>query len=222
MFLLKKSTIFCFLFIKYHQTIVGEGLDPPVANPLHFLTVERDSSKLSGVASYSPTIVWHKIAIQFCFVMADGHLYRMRRRHRNVPKAHFIAQGQLHLRSKHHCRSAATSFFFAKSKKEDPGYCQGPHDGGAGGIRTLGTLITYTRFPIVLVTATSILLHICCLYSVDRCWWALGDLNPGPSGYEPDALTNWAKGPFCFRHLSATGLIIVQLFPKCKPFFEIF
>ena len=75
-------------------------------------------------------------------------------------------------------------------KKEDPGYCQGPHDGGAGGIRTLGTLITYTRFPIVLVTATSILLHICCLYSVDRCWWALGDLNPGPSGYEPDALTN--------------------------------
>ena len=21
-------------------------------------------------------------------------------------------------------------------------------------------------------------------------WWALGDLNPGPSGYEPDALTN--------------------------------
>ena len=21
-------------------------------------------------------------------------------------------------------------------------------------------------------------------------WWAFGDLNPGPSGYEPDALTN--------------------------------
>ena len=25
--------------------------------------------------------------------------------------------------------------------------------------------------------------------------WTLGDLNPGPAGYEPAALTNWAKGP---------------------------
>ena len=27
-------------------------------------------------------------------------------------------------------------------------------------------------------------------------WWAFRDLNPGPAGYEPDALTNWAKGPY--------------------------
>ena len=26
-------------------------------------------------------------------------------------------------------------------------------------------------------------------------WWALRDSNPGPGGYEPPALTNWAKGP---------------------------
>ena len=26
-------------------------------------------------------------------------------------------------------------------------------------------------------------------------WWALRDSNPGLSGYEPEALTNWAKGP---------------------------
>ena len=32
-------------------------------------------------------------------------------------------------------------------------------------------------------------------YSVLFLWWAFGDSNPGPSGYEPDALTNWAKGP---------------------------
>ena len=25
--------------------------------------------------------------------------------------------------------------------------------------------------------------------------WTLRDLNPGPTGYEPVALTNWAKGP---------------------------
>lgn len=25
--------------------------------------------------------------------------------------------------------------------------------------------------------------------------WTLWDSNPGPSGYEPDALTNWAKRP---------------------------
>ena len=23
-----------------------------------------------------------------------------------------------------------------------------------------------------------------------KIWWAIGDLNPGPAGYEPDALTN--------------------------------
>ena len=27
-------------------------------------------------------------------------------------------------------------------------------------------------------------------------WWAFRDLNPGPTGYEPVALTNWAKGPY--------------------------
>ena len=53
--------------------------------------------------------------------------------------------------------------------------------GGAGGIRTLETLLTPTRFPIVLVMTASILLQL---------WWALRDSNPGPSGYEPDALTN--------------------------------
>ena len=28
--------------------------------------------------------------------------------------------------------------------------------------------------------------------------WAFRDSNPGPSGYEPDALTNWAKGPIYY------------------------
>ena len=32
--------------------------------------------------------------------------------------------------------------------------------GGVGGIRTLGPLLTATRFPVVLVMTTSILLHI--------------------------------------------------------------
>ena len=26
-------------------------------------------------------------------------------------------------------------------------------------------------------------------------WWAIRDSNPGPTGYEPGALTNWANGP---------------------------
>ena len=26
-------------------------------------------------------------------------------------------------------------------------------------------------------------------------WWIFRDSNPGPTGYEPVALTNWAKGP---------------------------
>ena len=35
-------------------------------------------------------------------------------------------------------------------------------------------------------------------------WWAFGDSNPGPSGYEPGALTNWAKGP-CLSFVRALG-----------------
>ena len=30
----------------------------------------------------------------------------------------------------------------------------------------------------------------------ERLWWAIRDSNPGPTGYEPVALTNWANGPF--------------------------
>ena len=29
----------------------------------------------------------------------------------------------------------------------------------------------------------------------ERLWWAIRDSNPGPTGYEPVALTNWANGP---------------------------
>ncbi len=27
-------------------------------------------------------------------------------------------------------------------------------------------------------------------------WWTFRDSNPGPTGYEPVALTNWAKDPY--------------------------
>ena len=33
------------------------------------------------------------------------------------------------------------------------------------------------------------------LQAINHEWWAFGDSNPGPIGYEPTALTNWAKGP---------------------------
>ena len=28
-----------------------------------------------------------------------------------------------------------------------------------------------------------------------KMWWTIRDSNPGPTGYEPVALTNWANGP---------------------------
>ena len=34
-------------------------------------------------------------------------------------------------------------------------------------------------------------------------WWAFRDSNPKPTGYEPVALTNWAKGPCFLRRLGA-------------------
>ena len=36
------------------------------------------------------------------------------------------------------------------------------------------------------------------IYFISPFWWAYWVSNPGPSGYEPDALTNWAIGPHWF------------------------
>ena len=45
-----------------------------------------------------------------------------------------------------------------------------------------------------------------------KCWWAFRDSNPRPTGYEPVALTNWAKGPSfeCRIILSS-----IKVFVKC-------
>ena len=50
-------------------------------------------------------------------------------------------------------------------------------------------------------------------------WWAFGDSNPGPSGYEPDALTNWAKGPY--PHLSPSLGYYIRMARKMQAFFSI-
>ena len=42
-------------------------------------------------------------------------------------------------------------------------------------------------------------------------WWAFRDLNPGPTGYEPVALTNWAKGPYSKN--AATQVTAISLAP---------
>ena len=41
------------------------------------------------------------------------------------------------------------------------------------------------------------------------CWWAIKDSNLGPSGYEPDALTNWANGPNLAKSLSKERLFTI-------------
>ena len=46
----------------------------------------------------------------------------------------------------------------------------------------------YSLFPLAARESSHISCGLC-------SWWAFGDSNPGPAGYEPDALTNWAKGP---------------------------
>ena len=35
-----------------------------------------------------------------------------------------------------------------------------------------------------------------CIYFDRFFWWIFRDSNPGPTGYEPVALTNWAKDPY--------------------------
>ena len=44
-------------------------------------------------------------------------------------------------------------------------------------------------------------------------WWAFRDLNPGLSGYEPEALTNWAKGPFSVV-VCTTRMVWYHHFPQ--------
>ena len=43
--------------------------------------------------------------------------------------------------------------------------------------------------PTVLETAALPIELYPYIWSLEK-WWAFGDSNPGPSGYEPDALTN--------------------------------
>ena len=47
---------------------------------------------------------------------------------------------------------------------------------------------------------TSIIIF--CYVILLKGWWAFRDSNSGPTGYEPGALTNWAKGP---HMVAATG-----------------
>ena len=68
-------------------------------------------------------------------------------------------------------------------------------NGGEGEIRTLETLMRPTRFPVVRARPTTRLLQVGSTIQkryelVPKKWWAFRDLNPGPSGYEPDALTS--------------------------------
>ena len=60
----------------------------------------------------------------------------------------------------------------SSSKRKNPSKWMGFLFGGAGGIWTLGTLLGYTRFPVVPVMTTSILLRIC------RCFNQLAYNNP--------------------------------------------
>ena len=50
------------------------------------------------------------------------------------------------------------------------------------------------------------------------CWWAIRDSNPGPTGYEPVALTNWANGPYGCKFNSfwiiSNKVYIVNVFLK--------
>ena len=50
-------------------------------------------------------------------------------------------------------------------------------------------------------------------FNIKLFWWAFTDLNRGQTGYEPVALTNWAKGPF----LSQTTMVGVARLELTTP-----
>ena len=47
----------------------------------------------------------------------------------------------------------------------------------------------------------------------DKKWWGHKDLNLGPPGYEPEALTNWAMAPHLVRLYNVQYLLGQQ---SCK------
>ena len=55
-----------------------------------------------------------------------------------------------------------------------------------------------------------------------KIWWAFRDSNPRPTGYEPVALTNWAKGPLAIASiiLSYMYLFVNIFFCFIKDFFN--
>ena len=60
-------------------------------------------------------------------------------------------------------------------------------------------------------------------------WWANRDSNPGPTGYEPVALTNWAIGPHIavlfldsFNILPQSGAFVNSFLKKIGCFFNLF
>ena len=58
------------------------------------------------------------------------------------------------------------------------------------------------------------------IHARTRVWWAIGGSNPGPTGYEPVALTNWANGPYrgIPKHgYYTTGIWICQVISKNNP-----
>ena len=63
--------------------------------------------------------------------------------------------------------------------------------------------------------------YICEAPKIGASWWATRDSNPGPFGYEPSALTNWASGPYV-SHSRATTAMISKNEPVVNNFFKFF
>ena len=57
--------------------------------------------------------------------------------------------------------------------------------------------------------------------AIPAAWWTLLDSNQWPPGYEPDALTNWAKGPLLLNN-SIYFYLLQVIFKKKRNFFLYF
>ena len=56
-------------------------------------------------------------------------------------------------------------------------------------------LIRYFRYPFCLTIIKSFIIAVYITLSIK---WVILDLNQGPTGYEPVALTNWANDPLYY------------------------
>ena len=135
---------------KFYSRVRKQGADPGIGPRQRGRNAERAAGERGGVVDACGPLRAQRGPPGLLWLPASTSVPRHAQRGTNAPQGRFLA-------------SLAPCSNLPLQKEHHPlGWCS---FGAAGEIRTLGTLLTYTRFPVVLVMTASILLRIVVLDS---------------------------------------------------------